>query len=84
MSTEKMREEFEAAVAIKSGEPFAAIYFSRQGDTYKTSPLHFAWWAWQKSRMDLAAKEYCDRNQGCVCGGDTEGVRRGCGHWVKP
>ncbi len=46
----KMREEFEAAIAIESGEPLTAIFLSRKGDTYATSPLIFAWWAWQASR----------------------------------
>lgn len=26
---------------------------------------------------------YCDRSEGCVCGGDTKGVREGCSNWVK-
>jgi hypothetical protein len=53
MPEEKMREDFEAAIAIESGEPITAIFLSRKDGSYATSALRFAWWAWQKSRMDL-------------------------------
>ena len=53
MSNDKMREEFEAAISAKAGEPILSIYLSRRGDTYSTSTLHFAWWAWQASREAL-------------------------------
>ena len=53
MSTEKMREEFEAAVALEAKEPVLAVYLSRRGDTYSTSTLHFAWWAWKASRAAI-------------------------------
>ena len=50
MSNDKMREEFEAAIAVESGEPVTAIFLSRSGDTYATNTLRFAWWAWKFSR----------------------------------
>ena len=48
-----MREEFEAAVALEAKEPVLAVYLSRRDDTYSTSTLHFAWWAWKASREAL-------------------------------
>ena len=51
--TDKMREEFEAAVALEAKEPVLAVYLSRRDDTYSTSTLHFAWWAWKASREAL-------------------------------
>ena len=51
--TDKMREEFETAVALEAKEPVLAVYLSRRGDTYSTSTLHFAWWAWKASREAL-------------------------------
>lgn len=53
MSNDKMREEFEAAVALEAKEPVLAVYLSRRDDTYSTSTLHFAWWAWKASREAL-------------------------------
>lgn len=53
--TDKMREEFETAVALEAKEPVLAVYLSRRDDTYSTSTLHFAWWAWKQSRADLNA-----------------------------
>jgi len=50
MCESKMREEFEKAVALEAGEPLLAVYLSRRNDTYSTSTLHFAWWAWKASR----------------------------------
>jgi len=50
MSNEKMREEFETAVALEAGEPVLSVYLSRRNETYSTSALHFAWWAWKASR----------------------------------
>lgn len=50
---DKMQDEFEAAIAIESGEPITAIFLSRRGDTYATSALRFAWWAWQASRAAI-------------------------------
>lgn len=50
---DKMREEFETAVALEAGEPVLAVYLSRRNETYSTSTLHFAWWAWQTSREVL-------------------------------
>jgi hypothetical protein len=57
MNIEKMQAEFEAAISEKAGEPLLAIYLSRRGDTYSTSTLHFAWWAWQASRTALLKKQ---------------------------
>ena len=54
--TDKMREEFETAVALESKEPVLAVYLSRRGDTYSTSTLHFAWWAWKASRAALVVE----------------------------
>ena len=53
MSNDKMREEFEVAVALEAKEPVLAVYLSRRDDTYSTSTLHFAWWAWKASREAL-------------------------------
>lgn len=55
--TVKMREEFETAVALEAKEPVLAVYLSRRGDTYSTSTLHFAWWAWKTSRAALLKKQ---------------------------
>ena len=49
----KMQDEFEAAVAVESGESVTAIFLSRKADTYSTSTLHFAWWAWKASRSAI-------------------------------
>lgn len=49
MTDSKMREEFEKAVALEAGEPILAVYLSRRNDTYSTSTLHFAWWAWKRA-----------------------------------
>lgn len=50
---DKVREEFETAVALEAKEPVLAVYLSRRDDTYSTSTLHFAWWAWKQSREAL-------------------------------
>ena len=55
--TNKMREEFETAVALEAKEPVLAVYLSRRHDTYSTSTLHFAWWAWKVSRAALLKKQ---------------------------
>ncbi|MGS0735543.1 hypothetical protein ACVBEG_03055 [Pseudomonas sp. GG8] len=62
MSESKMREEFEKAVALEAGEPILAVYLSRRNDTYSTSTLHFAWWAWKQSREALVIEcpEKCE------------------------
>lgn len=54
--SDKMREEFETAVALEAKEPVLAVYLSRRDDTYSTSTLHFAWWAWKQSRAALLKK----------------------------
>lgn len=53
MSVEKMRDAFEAAIAEEAGEPLVAIQLSRMADSYSTSPLIYAWWAWQQSRKEI-------------------------------
>lgn len=53
MSSEKMREEFEEAIAEEAGQSLTAIQLSRKDDSYSTSPLIYAWWAWQASRAAI-------------------------------
>lgn len=53
MSNDKMREEFEAAIAEEAGQPLVAIQLSRMADSYSTSALIYSWWAWQQSRKAL-------------------------------
>jgi hypothetical protein len=50
---DKMREEFEAAIAEEAGQPLVAIQLSRMADSYSTSSLIYAWWAWRQSRKAL-------------------------------
>jgi hypothetical protein len=47
--SDQSREQFEAAIAEEAGQPLVAIQLSRLGDSYATSALIYAWWAWQKS-----------------------------------
>lgn len=54
--TDLMREEFETAVAFEAKEPVLAVYLSRRDDTYSTSTLHFAWWAWKQSRAAVVVE----------------------------
>ncbi|MHA6234240.1 hypothetical protein [Pseudomonas fluorescens group sp. PF-69] len=51
--TDKMRDEFEAAIAEEAGQPLTAIQLSRKDDSYSTSPLIYAWWAWRQSRKAI-------------------------------
>jgi hypothetical protein len=53
MSNDKMREEFEAAIAEEAGQPLVAIQLSRMADSYSTSALIYSWWAWQASRKAI-------------------------------
>lgn len=53
MSIEKMREQFEQAIAEEADQSLTAIQLSRKGDSYSTSPLIYAWWAWQASRASI-------------------------------
>ena len=53
MDIEKMRDDFEQAIAIEAGEQLVTIQLSRKDDSYSTSVLIYAWWAWQKSRESL-------------------------------
>lgn len=50
---EKMRDEFEQAIAEEAGQPLVAIQLSRKDESYSTSPLIYAWWAWEHSRKAL-------------------------------
>lgn len=47
---DKMRDEFETAIAEEAGQSLTAIQLSRMADSYSTSALIYAWWAWQASR----------------------------------
>lgn len=58
-----MREEFEQAIAIEAGQSLVAIQLSRKDDSYSTSPLMYAWWAWQKARTDLAIELIAENEQ---------------------
>lgn len=33
--------------------------------------------------MRLGYSGFCERPEGCVCGGDTRQVREGCSNWVN-
>ena len=72
--SDKMREEFETAVALEAGEPVLAVFLSRRNDTYSTSTLHFAWWAWKQSRVALAVDlpEFWDCGAGGLVIGKDE------------
>lgn len=61
--TDKMREEFETAVALEAKEPVLAVYLSRRDDTYSTSTLHFAWWAWKASHAALLKKQVKEQEE---------------------
>lgn len=54
--TDKTRDEFEAAIAEEAGQPLVAIQLSRMADSYSTSALIYAWWAWQQSRKALVVE----------------------------
>lgn len=56
MNEEKMREEFEAAIAEEAGQPLIAIQLSRKDNSYSTSSLIYAWWAWQASRAAVVVE----------------------------
>lgn len=64
MDTNKMREQFESAIAEEAGQSLTAIQLSRKDDSYSTSPLIYAWWAWQASReavvVDIEPDEPAD------------------------
>ena len=47
--SEKMREEFEAAIAIETGLPAELFYSNRDGDTYEADGPKYAWWAWKRA-----------------------------------
>ena len=59
--SDKMREEFEAAIALEAGQSLVAIQLSRMADSYSTSALIYAWWAWQASRSAVVV-EWPDRH----------------------
>ncbi|MEO6678751.1 MAG: hypothetical protein ABIO21_15405 [Pseudomonas sp.] len=54
--TDKMRDEFEAAIAEEAGQPLVAIQLSRMAGSYSTSALIYAWWAWQASRAAVVVE----------------------------
>lgn len=56
MDTNKMREDFEAAISEETGVSLTAIQLSRKDDSYSTSPLFYAWWAWQASRAAVVVE----------------------------
>jgi hypothetical protein len=40
-------------------------------------------WAKEKPKCDSRLYDYsCEKGNGCVCGGDTQGVRQGCGWYA--
>lgn len=53
MSGEKMREEFEAAIAEEAKQSITAIQLSRMADSYSASVLMYSWWAWKASRAAI-------------------------------
>jgi hypothetical protein len=72
MSNDKMQDEFEAAIAEEAGQSLTAIQLSRKGDSYSTSPLIYAWWAWQASRKSLVIElPYADQEFEYRHGGTT-------------
>lgn len=77
MSMEKMQDEFEQAIAEEAVQSLTAIQLSRKGDSYSTSPLIYAWWAWQESRQRLQA------GSGQMIGW-TDNARLAAGLKVKP
>lgn len=86
--TDKMREEFETAVALEAKEPVLAVYLSRRGDTYSTSTLHFAWWAWKASRealvIELPASPYMPDSEPESMTGYEIGEAQGrCDMWAS-
>jgi hypothetical protein len=61
------------------GEAMNALDDDRRRRAYESAALTFV--------ADLLSNKietgYCSEGDRCVCGGDTEGVRRSCGNWVK-
>lgn len=92
----QMREEFEAAIAKESGQPLVAIQLSRMADSYSTSVLVYAWWAWKASRevivIELPRRYEIDSVDGIVdredgpiiYAGDIRAVIEAAGLKVKP
>lgn len=50
MSNDKMREEFEAAIALETGRPVQEFRDDRQGESYASTGPKYAWWGWKASR----------------------------------
>lgn len=82
MITEQMREEFERT----NGRDHRRQ--PPKGNNYIDPMAQMDWESFQKgwlqSRAVIKDAEYCSEHGRCVCGGDTEGVRRTCGNWVIP
>lgn len=53
MSNDKMREEFEAAIALETGRPVQEFRDDRQGESYASVGPKYAWWGWKASREEL-------------------------------
>ena len=65
---------------------FRGMDFTRDSGhpEYYVSPYaNGAWDGYQAGVSSAPKGEYCERDGGCLCGGDTEGVRRTCGNWVR-
>ena len=48
--SDKMREEFEAAISIETGRPVQEFRDDRQGESYASVGPKYAWWGWKASR----------------------------------
>lgn len=48
--TDKMRDEFEAAIALETGRPVREFRDDRQGESYASTGPKYAWWGWKASR----------------------------------
>ena len=78
--SEKVRKEFE------NHPRFKGMDFHRSAthpEFYESPYANGAWDGYQAGRPTAPKEEYCDRMEGCVCGGDTVGVRSTCSYWVK-
>lgn len=79
--TDKAREEFENHPRFKGMD----FHRSATHPEYYESPYaNGAWDGYQAGLPSSPKEEYCSEHGRCVCGGDTEGVRRGCSNWVMP
>ena len=51
--SDKMREEFEAAIALETGRPVLEFRDDRRGESYASTGPKYAWWGWKASREAL-------------------------------